>query len=211
MQEALGFDWMKDQTVIAHTNGTSAANAATVNGAGQTGLVLVVNALAGTFNTGDIIEIAGVDSVNRISKQDTGSLRQFCVTSPTAAGATSINIYPAIVGPSPTGGQSQYQTVASLPANGAAINFAGGLTASQTYRKNFSFAPEAITMATADLELPRGVHEAAREQYDGIAMRMVTAYNIATDQFITRMDVLFGYLYIRPEWAVVVADIVTVN
>ena len=61
-------------------------------------------------------------------------------------------------------------------------------------------------MATADLELPRGVHEAARESFDGISMRMVTAYNVTNDQFLTRLDILYGYLWVRPEWAVVIAD-----
>jgi hypothetical protein len=211
MQEALGFDWMSDQTVLSHTNGTSVSGAATVNGAGQTGLTLVVNALAGSFNQGDIITISGVNSVNRITKQDTGALRNFTLTAPAPAGSTVLNIYPAIVGPAVGGGQSQYQTVAALPANNATLSYAGALTAGQAYRKNFSFVPEAITLATADLELPRGVHEAAREEFDGVSMRMVTQYNIATDQFITRMDVLFGYLYIRPEWAVVIADLVTPN
>jgi hypothetical protein len=181
-----------------------------VNGAGQTGLTLVVGALAGSFNQGDIITISGVDSVNRITKQDTGALRNFTVTAPAAAGSTTISIYPAIVPPTGTG-QTQYQTVTASPANGATISYAGLLTANQSYRKNFAFCPEAITMATADLELPRGVHEAAREEFDGVSMRMVTQYNIATDQFITRMDVLFGFLYIRPEWAVVIADLNTPN
>jgi hypothetical protein len=211
MQEALGFDWMKDQTVLTHTAGSSAVGAATVNGAGQTGLNLVVNALAGTFNQGDIINIAGVYQVNRITKQSTGRLRQFAVTANVLAGATTIPIYPAIVGPSANGAQAQYQTVASLPANGSAVNLAGSIQPSSQYVKNFCYVPEAITMATADLELPRGVHEAAREQYDGISMRMVTAYSIATDQFITRMDILYGYLYVRPEWAVVIADVVPTN
>ena len=35
-----------------------------------------------------------------------------------------------------------------------------------------------------------------------------TDYFIGTDQLITRLDVLYGYLWVRPEWAVVVADIV---
>ena len=78
--------------------------------------------------------------------------------------------------------------------------------ASAVYRKNLAFSPDAVTLATADLEMPRGVHEAAREEFDGISMRMVTAYNIPTDQMITRLDVLYGYLWIRPEWVVAVGD-----
>lgn len=205
MYDALGFIWMMDQTVITHTNGTLAQASATVNGAGQTGLILTVNALSGTLNQGDIITIAGVNQVNRITKQDTGQLRQFVVTAPVAANATSIPIYPAIV--APINGQAvQYQTVTATPANGAAVNPVSGLAASVKYRKNFAYAPDAVTLATADLEMPKNVHEAAREQFDGVSMRMVTDYFIGTDQLITRLDVLYGYLWVRPEWACIVAD-----
>lgn len=207
MYDALGFIWMKDQTTIAHTTGTLAQGSATVNGAGQTGLALTVNALAGSLNVGDIITIGGVFQVNRITKQSTGKLRQFVVTANVPAGSTSIPIYPAIV-PALNGQPVQYQTVTASPANGAAVNPSNGLAASTTYTKNFAYAPEAVTLATADLEMPKNVHEAAREQFDGVSMRMVTDYFIGTDQLITRLDVLYGYLWIRPEWAVVVADIV---
>jgi len=207
MYDALGFIWMKDQTTITHTNGALAQGSATVNGAGQTGLSITVNSLAAGLNVGDIITIAGVFAVNRITKQSTGELRQFAVTATAAASATTISIYPAIV-PAVGGQAVQYQTVTASPANSAAINPVAGLAASTQYRKNFAYAPEAVTLATADLEIPKGVHEAAREQFDGVSMRMITDYFIGTDQLITRLDVLYGYLWVRPEWAVVVADIV---
>jgi|SRR5579859_259659 len=201
MKTALGLEWMTDQTALVHVSGTFSAG--TVNGANQTGLTLTTNAITGTLVVGDIITIAGVNAVNRITKTDTGALAQFVVTAAAANAATSVSLYPAIIGPS-AGNPVQYQTVAALPANSAAIS----LVATGTYRKNFAFVPEAITMATADLELPRGVHEAAREAFDGLSMRMVTAYAVLTDEFITRMDILYGYLYVRPEWAVVVPDTV---
>lgn len=204
MYDALGMIWMNDQTVIKHTVGTFSAGG-TVNGANQTGLAVTVNATTGTLVAGDIVTFAGVNAVNRITKQTTGELRQFVVTAACATGATSIPIYPAIV-PAVGGNPVQYQTVTASPANGAAMAFALTIAASSTYRKNILFVPEAITMATADLELPRGVHEAAREQFDGVAMRMVTAYNVQSDEFITRLDILYGYLYVRPEWACVIAD-----
>jgi hypothetical protein len=145
-----------------------------------------------------------VNAVNRITKQTTGTLRQFVVTAAVATNATSISIYPAIVPPS--GGQSvQYQTVDSSPANAAAISLA--TPASGIFRKNIAYTPEAITMATADLILPaQGIVEGARESFDNISMRMITDYTVGTDQLITRLDVLYGYLYIRPEWSCVVAD-----
>ncbi len=207
MYDALGFVWMKDQTAITHTNGTAAQAGNTMNGANQTGLSLTVTATTGTFNIGDIITIAGVYAVNRITKLTTGELRQFAITANVPAGSTSIPIYPALV-PPVNGQQVQYQTVTASPASNAQINPTNTLAASTVYRKNFAYAPEAVTLATADLVIPKNVIEGAREQFDGVSMRMITDYFIGTDQEITRLDVLYGYLWIRPEWACVVADIV---
>lgn len=207
MYDALGFIWMKDQTTIAHTNGSLGQGAAQFVSAGQTGLSINVSGMTGSLNVGDIVTIAGVYQVNRITKQSTGKLRQFVITANAPIGATTLSIYPAIIGA--VGGQPvQYQTVTNAPAAGAVINPVAGLAASAQYTKNFAYAPEAVTLATADLEMPKNVHEAAREQFDGVSMRMVTDYFIGTDQLITRLDVLYGYLWIRPEWACVVADIV---
>lgn len=207
MYEALGYDWMKDQTVLIHTNGTAAQLGNTIAGANQTGTTLTVAAMVGTFAIGDIVEIENVNAVNRITKVSAGRPRQFVLTAAVAAGATTIHVYPALI--PPVGGQAvQYQTVDASPADGAHVNPALSLIASTQYQKNFVYAPDAVTMATADLELPNGVHERARESYDGISMRMITAYNVGTDQFLTRLDILYGYLWVRPEWVCVVPDIV---
>jgi len=197
--DTLGFDWFDDQTVQIHTNGTFTAG--TVNGASQTGNTLVTNAITGTLNAGDIITIAGVQAINRLTGQTQGVLRQFVVTANVASGATSIPIYPAIV-PAP----AAFNTVTASPANGAAISLV--LPASTQYRQNLAFYPEAFTLATADLEMPTaGVVESARAEFDGCAMRMITAYDVMSDNLITRLDVLYGFAAIRPEWAVAVADI----
>lgn len=194
----LGMDWGMDQTVLKHTNGTYTAGA--VAGAGQTGSTLTTAAITGTFKKGDIIVIAGVFGVNPVTKQSTGELRQFVVTADVSAAATSIPIYPAI-----TPGNVAYGTVTASPGAGALITLVGG--AGVTFRKNFVMDPMAITMATADLELPRGVHEAYRESYDGVSLRFITGYDVTNDDFISRFDVLYGYANIRPEWGVAVADI----
>ena len=203
MYQALGFDWLKDQTVIKHTSGTFSAG--TVSGAGQTGTTLTTSPITGTLAQGDIVTVAGSNMVNRITKQSTGTPRQFVVTAAVASGATSIPIYPALI-PSSGGNQVQFQTVDNSPANGAVISLA--TPANTTYRKNIAYAPEAVTMATADLEMPGGVHEVAREAYDGISVRMLTDYIPTTDQYLTRLDVLYGYLFVRPEWAVIIPDVI---
>lgn len=201
MKNALGFDWFEDQTVLKHTAGTFTAG--TINGANQTGNTLTVNAITGTLVVGDIITIDGVIGVNRVTKQTTGQLKQFVITANAANGATSLSIYPALI-PSNAGVAVQYQTVVASPANGAAISLA--TKPGETYIRNFAYAPEAVTMATADLFLPGGVIDAGRSVYDGVSMRMVTQYAIGTDQAISRLDVLFGTTWPRGEWGVIVAD-----
>lgn len=201
VKNALGFDWFRDQTVIKHVSGTFSAGG-TVNGAGQTGSTILVNAITGTLTKGDIITFAGVNAVNRITKASTGMLRQFVVTANVPAGGVSIPIYPALT--PPVGGNAvQYQTVDSSPANGAAMALVA--PASTTYRKNFAFVKETVTMATADLEIPPNV-ESARQVMDGVSMRYVRQYAFGTDQTGSRLDVLYGYVFPRGEWGVVVAD-----
>lgn len=204
MKNALGFDWMMDQTVIKHTAGTFSAGG-TVNGASQTGLTVVVNAITGTLKKGDFVTFVGVNGVNRTTKQDTGALRQFVVTADVATLGTSIPIYPAIV--PPVGGNPvQYQTVTASPANGAAmalVNKAGA-----TFRRSLAWARNAVTMATANLYLPKKAEEAARATYGGISLRVVKDYVIGTDQLATRCDILYGSLWPRGEWGVAIADAV---
>lgn len=204
MKNALGFAWFEDQTTLKHTSGTFTAG--TVNGANQTGTTLALNAITGTLLDGDIITIAGVNGVNRVTKQTTGRLRQFVVTASVANGATSLTIYPAIT--PPVGGVSvQYQTVTASPADLAALTMA--TQASEVYIRNISYVPEAVTMATADLYMPtKGVVDSGRSQYDGISLRMVSDFIIGTDQLITRCDVLFGTTWPRGEWGCIVADAV---
>jgi hypothetical protein len=203
--DTLGFDWGMDQTVLTHTTGAYGATPPTVAGANQTGASLTVTALGGPLHAGDVFTIAGVQSVNRVTKQSNNQLAQFTVTANVAGGATVIPIYPPIVPQGAGNVQVPFQTVVASPAAGAALVFA--TPSASTYRKNFAYYAEAVTMATADLELPRGVHEAARETYDGISLRMITDYAVLSDQFITRLDILFGSLMVRPEWCVAVADV----
>lgn len=201
MYRALGFTWYMDQTVIKHTAGTFTAG--TVNGANQTGPTLVTNAITGTLVAGDIITITNVNAVNRVTKQTTGMLRQFVVLANVANAGTSISIYPSLI-PAVGGSAVQYQTVDASPANAAPILLF--TLPSVTFRQNFAYAPQFVTMATGDLPLPDGVEEKARHRYDNVSMRSVTQYIIGTDQSATRLDVLFGSLVPRGEWAVTVAD-----
>jgi hypothetical protein len=212
MYEALGFRFFEDQSVVSHTTGSAVS--ATVNGAGQTGQTININALVGTLRAGDNITLAAVNAVNRLNYQSLGTLSQHVILQDVAAGSTSIDIYPAIIPPlssAPYAGlpytPQQYQTVTASPANNAVITpFANP---SVTYRQNLAYAPSAITMVSAPLFMPegnRGVIAAARHMWDDVSIRSLITYESTSDMAVDRMDTLFGSGVPRPEWIVSVAD-----
>ena len=215
MRHALGSDWMADQTVLLHTTGMYATStpaytpgagfaATTVSGANQTGASLIVAALAGPLNKGDFIRIQGVQGVNRVTEQPTGTFRDFTLTASVPAGATVLPIYPPILGVDGLGNPQQYQTVNASPANAAQVYVTAAPGAQ--YRKNLCFVPEAITLACVDMEMPPNI-DGARETFDDVSVRIVTQYAVMSDQNVTRLDILTGNLWIKPEWCTTVPDI----
>src|SRR5262249_28543031 len=68
MVDSLGLAYAMDQNVDLHTNGTAVVGTNTVNGAGQTGSTITVNALNGTVTKGTKITFAGVFAVNPQSR-----------------------------------------------------------------------------------------------------------------------------------------------
>jgi hypothetical protein len=212
MKNALGFDMFQDQTVIKHTTGS--AITATINGANQTGTALVITALTGTLNQGDIITVAGVLGVNRTTGASTGAPRQFTVTANVPAGGTSIPVYPALIPPAsqaPYAGlpytMQAYMTVTASPANNAVVTpFAN---ASVTYRQSIAFERDMVSLVIAPLWMPpsgKGVIEASRHEFDRCSLRSLVCYEPGTDQPVDRVDVLFGFFYPRGEWGVQVCD-----
>jgi hypothetical protein len=196
-----GFKWSMDQNIVNHTIG-ALGGTPLVNGASQSGAALLVKgwtaAAAPRLKQGDVFTIAGVFGVNPQSRQSTGQLRQFVVTadvSSDAGGLSSVGIFPAIV----TSGA--FQTVTAAPADSAAITVFGA--AGTVTPAHLAYHKNAFTFASADLQLPKGVDMAARvsDKQLGMSARMVRAYNISTDQFPCRFDVLYGWKAIYPELA----------
>jgi hypothetical protein len=74
--------------------------------------------------------------------------------------------------------------------------------------QNIMYHRNAFTLATADLEVPRGVHFAGRaaSKSSGLSIRVVSQYTIANDAIPTRLDVLFGWAPLYPELAVRVSS-----
>lgn len=203
MGYAMGFEFAMDQNVIMLTNGTHGGTPL-VNGAGQTGSSLVTNGWTASqtvLRRGEVFSIAGVFSVNPENQQNTGFLAQFVCTADVVAdssGNAVIPIFPSIV---LTGAKVANGTVTTSPAHGAALTLLSG-AASTSYPLNLAYHKDAFTLGTADLEVPKGVDFAARQSYDGISMRIVRAFDINSDQFPCRIDVLGGWGTIRPDFGV---------
>lgn len=194
--DALGLKFKLGQLAPVWTNGTRDSGAA-VKGASQTGASLIVDGLTDTetITAGTNFTIAGVYAVNQ-DKQSTGVLQDFVVTAVSGAVSTDITltISPAIV----TSGATQ--NVSAGPLNDAVVTFKTN-TASVASPQSLVFHKDFYTLATVDMELPKGLAFASRENMDGISIRVLGDYNILNDITVWRFDILAGGLAQRPELA----------
>jgi P22 coat protein - gene protein 5 len=205
----LGMDWYMDQNIFVQTVGTLGGTP-TTNGVPTSGASTVVTQAwsSTTLNAGDVISFIStstpVNGVNPQSFQSTGQPMQFVVTATTtdSAGAMTIPIAPAIVGPG-----SNQQNVTNLPASGTAIfvydtpaaSFAS-ISGKQT-PLNLVVHKDFGTIAMVDLPLPGGTDKAYRaaSRKSGKSLRVIRDYVATTDQWIQRLDVLYGTAVLRQE------------
>jgi hypothetical protein len=216
MGRSIGFKWSMDQNVQVNTIGVL-GGAPTVNAANQTGSSLVTNnwtaAAALRVLQGNVFTIGsgatGVYAVNPQSKQSTGALRNFTVTanaSSDGAGNLTLSIYPPITVSGPFQNVTGSSGPITGPAAGATINIIGA--ANTATPQGLAFHKDAFALGVADLPLPGGVDMAARvaDKQLGMSIRLVRAYDINTDRFPTRIDILYGWTTLYPELACRVAS-----
>lgn len=217
-----GMNWKMDQNVVSHTFGSWATTAGTLtaatNGAftgsiatgwASTSTITLTNSQTLTLQQGDVFTIAGVFAVNPQNRQAYGSnkLRNFVVTQAVTgtAGTISVTVSPAII----TGGQFQNVSVGTTSATATVtpLSIAGTTATAVVSPQNILFHRNAFTMASADLELPEGVHFAGRasDKDVGLSIRVVRQYTINNDAIPTRLDVLYGWAPLYAELACRVA------
>jgi hypothetical protein len=218
MGTALGMKFGMSQNVNVLTTGTqggtplvAAAPTAQVGPSGTT-----LNPTPATFsittkgwtpsikvlNANDVVYFAGCYGVNRVTRLNYGKLKGFCVADDVIAdgsGNATITVTEAMI---VTGA---FQNVTAVPATNAAITVAGG--SAVVSPQNILMHGDAITLACVDLPVPGGMHMATRKNDKrlGLSLRFVAGYQISTDQYIGRFDLLCGWALIRPEWIVRVA------
>jgi coat protein Gp5 len=200
---ALSWDeWFESVNIGTHTVGAYGGTPL-VNNASQVGSSLVTDgwtATTGQLKRGDRFTVASVNAVNPQNYRSTTQLMTFQVTSTVTAdgsGNMTIPIYPPIV---TSGG---YQTVDSSPANNAVITVLGA--AGTVSPQGLGFLPEAFTMASADLIMPRsGQSSRVRMPGVGMSLRFWEDSDISSDSHPSRLDMVYGFKTIRPEFAIAI-------
>lgn len=193
-----GFDAYENTLIGSHTVGAGIAGTPLSAGSAQDGATINIDGLTdGTASgllKGDIITFAGTYACHDETKDTLGHLKQFTVTADapgTSAEAIAVPISPTIVA------SGAFQNVSQAVADGSAVVLHGAANA--VYQRSLAFHKDVGAFATADLLMPQGVDMASRQVQDGISMRIVRQYTIATDLFPCRCDILWGAAALYPE------------
>lgn len=159
---------------------------------------ITVTGFSAAPTEGMVFEITGVYDCHPETKAAYSHLKQFVVTSATT---TAITFSPAIsiTGATKNVAAADGSDITPSGLTTAAVTFKG--SASTSYRQNLMYHKDAFTFVMADLPLFAGADRCNRGQRDGFALRVWVDSDIKNDEQIFRIDALYGYKAIRPEWA----------
>jgi len=194
-----GFDMYENERTYSHTVGSD-VTVATSSSSGTTdgGTTITMNSTDGNINAGDVFTLPKVFAVHPETKASTGQLMQFVAT---AASTGAITVSPTIYWSGPrqnvcnaTGGAS---VVADFDSE--TMTFTG--TAATAYKQSLAYHRDFATFVTADLPLMDDSHKCVRKTMDGLSLRVWMASDIVNDRLLCRLDILYGFKTLRPEWA----------
>lgn len=210
---AVGYKWSQDQNIKLHTTGTLGSTPL-VNGANQTGTSIVCDGAGGTvanyLREGDIVQFALTYGIKKQtvplggSGESTGELANWVVTADVDAtsGEFTIPILGANnLGITITGPQ---QNATNSPADNAAVTIFGSASAyaAVVARQNLAFNKGCFVMASIDLPLPGGMDMASRttDEETKLSMRFLRGFNIETNVYLSRLDMLYVVACPRPDF-----------
>lgn len=157
---------------------------------------LTVTGFSAAAVAGMVFTIAGVYDCHPETKAAYSHLKQFVVTSATT---TVINFSPAIRISGARKNVSSATGADISPSTTAAITFVGD--ASTNYQQSLMYHKDAFTFVTADLPIMDDAAKCVRRTQDGLSLRVWQGSDIRNDEMLTRIDILYGGLTLRPEWA----------
>jgi hypothetical protein len=205
-QSAIGhlsyFDIYQSQNIVRHTAGTGPttyqADTLLVNGAVSSGSTLVLDgatvSITNYFLPGDLISIAGVQSVNPISRAATGQNMQFVVTAAASSdggGNITISVSPSIVSSS----ASPLQNVNNAVPNNAVV------TMIQSHNVNVAYPSRALDIVCPPLyKLQVPYASVAVDPETGLSLAVTQTGDILGYQNYMRLDLLCGFKW-HPQYA----------
>ena len=153
------------------------------------------NSITGLLTAGDVFTIAGVFSVNPVSKQSTAQLQTFtvlAVANSNGSGQSTLSISPPMITSGP------FQTVTAAPADNAAITVKTG-TAATGYKQSLLMLPKAMTLVTRALDIPQGQGvKTVTKSGNRVTVSCTEFVNGMTLDQIMRFDMLFETTVIDP-------------
>lgn len=151
-----------------------------------------------TPTVGMVGTIAGIYDVHPETKQVYGHLKQFVVRD--GSTATALSTYPIyLTGAKKNVANSDGTDLTVANVTNAAVTFIGSV--STTYVQHLMYHRDAFAFATAELPLMSSSEKCVRRTYDGLSLRVWQDSDIRNDELLTRLDILYGYAAIRPQWA----------
>lgn len=195
-------DFYENERVWSMTNGsdvtgtTDASNAAVTDG----GSNITFDATASiSVNVGQVFTVAGVFMVHPETKATMGVLQQYVITALGASRTMTVSPSTFLTGARKNVGTSTGADLATTAFNNQTLTFVGA--ASVTLMQNLMYHKDAFTFATAALPIIGGAEECVTKTYDGISLRVWSDGDIRNDEVITRIDMIYGWAAIRPQWA----------
>lgn len=194
-------DFYENERVYTHTNGsdvttTTAAAAAVTDG----GTNITLASVGSATTAGTVFTLPGIYACHPETKAPLSHLQQYTIIT---GGTTTQEVSPPTY---LTGGK---QNVCAADGSQLAVTDYNGTSlvpvfigaASTSYAQGLMYHKDAFTFATAELPMIGGAHSCVSKTYDGISVRVWQDGDIKSDELLTRIDILYGYAAIRPEWA----------
>jgi len=194
-------DWYENDRMWTLTNGndvTGTTDAAALVTDGGSTIDMHTTIAVSAQVVGQVFTIAGVFACHPETKAAYSSLQQFTIT---AIGASTTTISPAIylTGPRQNVCSSAGAKLATTDFNSKTLTFVGA--ASTSYVQNLMYHKEAFQFVTADLPLKADAQSCVRMTQDGLGLRVWRQGDIRNDEDLLRIDILYGFAALRPEWA----------
>ena len=205
-QSAIGhlsyFDIFQSQNIVKHIAGAGPtlhqADTLLINGAVSSGSTLVMDGATASVNNyflpGDLISVAGVQSVNPLSRAPTGQNMQFVVTAPASSdssGNITVSVQPTIISDT----SSPLQNVSNPVPDNAVV------TMEQSHNVNIAYPSRALDIVCPPLyKLQVPYSSVSIDPETGLSLAVTQTGDILAYQNYMRIDLLCGFQW-HPQYA----------